>query len=76
MASDARRVFMRDLTDGAHGRRFNVEKTPTDGWRIRDERDSKVVRNVTYDDWHRVELAIKGFSAEAAQLKRHGWHDR
>jgi hypothetical protein len=28
---------------------------------------------VTYPDWHRVELAIRGFSAEASQLTQKGW---
>jgi len=31
------------------------------------------VRQVTYGDWHRVELAIRGFSVEAWQLKQQGW---
>ena len=40
---------------------------------IREQRDAEVVRQVVYGDWHRVELAIRGFSAEAWQLKQRGW---
>jgi hypothetical protein len=74
MHSRSRVVFSRNLTDGSHVRRFDVEKAPTDGWQIREERDDDV-RQVTHRDWHRVERAIMGFTAEAAQLTELGWHD-
>ena len=73
MKDMAQRVFSRGLTDGSHMRRLDVERSPSEGWRIREERDAKVVRQVTYADWHRVELAIRGFSAEAAELTKSGW---
>ena len=66
-------VFSLILTDGAHRRHFAVERAPQLGWRIRDESDAQVIRQATFDDWHRVELAIRGFTAEAAILTRHGW---
>jgi len=66
-------VFSSRLTDGNHVRRFEVDREPSEGWRIREERDSEVVRQVIYGDWHRVELAIRGFAVEAAQLTRNGW---
>ena len=66
-------VFSMNLTDGAHWLRFAVERAPELGWRIREEADAQVIRQVTFDDWHRVELAIRGFSAKAANLTRHGW---
>jgi len=75
MHSTSRVVFSRNLTDGSHVRRFDVEKAPKEGWQIRDERDDDV-RQVTRHDWHRVELAIMGFTAEAAELKERGWEDQ
>jgi len=66
-------VFSLILTDGAHRRHFAVERAPQLGWRIRDESDDEVIRQVIFDDWHRVELAIHGFTAEAAIMARHGW---
>jgi len=74
MSSPARAVFSLDLTDGAHHRRFAVERAPNLGWHVREEADAEVVRQVTLDDWHRVELAIRSFTVEAEQLTRLGWH--
>ena len=71
--STYQRVYSRSVTDGGHVLRIDVDREPTHGWRIREERDSKVVRQVTCEDWHRVELTIRGFTAEAAQLTKQGW---
>lgn len=68
-------VFSRSLTDGAHQRCFAVERMPDFGWRVREEADTTIVRQATYDDWHRVELAIRGFALEAAALTRLGWRE-
>lgn len=72
-SATVQRVFSRRLTDGSHVRRFDVERAPEHGWRIREERDAEVVRQVTIGDWHRVELAIRGFSVEASELTKKGW---
>jgi hypothetical protein len=69
------------LTRDRHGRRFTVTIT-REGWAVREERDSLVVRNVTYTDWHRVERAMQlfeqgrgddryGGSADGADAGRH-----
>jgi hypothetical protein len=73
MANKAQRVFSRELTDGAHVHRLDVERTADHAWQIREQRDDVIVRHVTNADWHRVELAISGFSAEAVQLTQRGW---
>ena len=73
MDNTSQRVFSRGLTDGSHTRRFDVERAPNEGWRVREQRDTEIVRQVVYGDWHRVELAIRGFSVEAWQLKQQGW---
>jgi hypothetical protein len=75
MPATAVRVFSRSLTDGAHYRRFAVERSSTLGWSVREEADATIVRQATYDDWHGIELAIRGFALEAAALTRLGWHD-
>ena len=75
MGSQPRRVFARDLTDGFHHRHFAVERASEVGWQVLEESETEVIRQITYDDWHRVELAIRGFSLEAAELKRRGWHE-
>ena len=75
MGSNSRHVFSRDLTDGSHHRRFAVERASDLGWSVREESDTEVIRQITYDDWHRVELAIRGFTVEAAELTRRGWRE-
>lgn len=75
MPATAVRVFSRSLTDGAHYRRLAVERSTELGWSVREESDTTIVRQATYDDWHRVELAIRGFALEAAALTRLGWRD-
>jgi hypothetical protein len=69
------RVFSRRLKQGEHSRRFSVDMDPALGWQVQDQRDAEPVRRKTYDDWHRVELAIFRFALEAAQLAREGWQE-
>jgi len=39
-------------------RRIIVTRAAKLGWEVREERDDRVVRLVTYTDWHRVERAL------------------
>ena len=64
MNNTAQSVFSSGLTDGSHTLRFDVERTPNEGWRVREQRDAEVVRQVVYGDWHRVELAIRGSASK------------
>ena len=48
-----------------HTRRATVTRAD-EGWLFREEDDSKLVRQVTYTDWHRVERAIRAFEAVPA----------
>jgi hypothetical protein len=69
-------LYSKQLTDGAHVCSLVVGRTTqNDGWIVREALDEQVVKEVTYHDWHRVELAIEGFSAETSRLKREGWRD-
>jgi hypothetical protein len=47
----------------AHGRRFSVTTTPA-GWVVREEHEDRIVRDVTYRDWHRVERAVANFERQ------------
>jgi hypothetical protein len=73
MAQGQSNVYAKHLSQGEHSRDFTVLLDPGVGWLVRDERDAQPVRTKTYDDWHRVELAITRFALEAARLKREGW---
>jgi hypothetical protein len=66
-------MYARLLRKAAHVRRFSIHDTGTSGWQVLDEQDTKVVKSVLYDDWHRVERAKAAFAAEASQLRDAGW---
>lgn len=55
-------------------RRYSIAATDT-GWEVREERDSKIVRKVNYQDWHRVERARRSISIELDVLQRQGWSE-
>lgn len=53
-------------------RRYSIAATD-DGWEVREEIDSKLVRHVHYHDWHRVERAERSFTIKLGELKADGW---
>jgi hypothetical protein len=57
----------------AQTRRFSIVDTGSDGWEVREEQNTRVVRIVRYDDWHRVERALLQFAREAMELRASGW---
>ena len=56
-------MVTREHRDGAHIRKFTVTRGLV-GWDVREERDSEVVRRMTYTDWHRVERALRVFDLQ------------
>jgi hypothetical protein len=66
-------MYNRLLRKAAHTRRFIIRNTDTSGWEVRDEKDSRIVKSVLYDDWHRVERAKAAFAMEASLLRETGW---
>jgi hypothetical protein len=44
--------------------------TTDDGWELREERDSQVVRQTHFQDWHRVERATRSISNTLDDLRR------
>ena len=49
--------------------------TTDDGWELREERDSQVVRQAHFQDWHRVERATRSISIELDDLRTKGWSE-
>jgi hypothetical protein len=66
-------MFTRAVTHSGHVRRFTVSDLGQDGWEVRVEHDSAVVRQLCYSDWHRVERALGMMEMEVSQLERSGW---
>jgi hypothetical protein len=68
-------MFTSQLTQAGHTRSFSVERVADDGWEVRIEQDSRVVRQARYTDWHRVERALLRIEQEVRELHDLGWRD-
>lgn len=66
--------FQKSLKNQEQTRRYSIVATD-DGWEVREERDSEVVRTVHYQDWHRVERARRSIALELDDLQRQGWSE-
>lgn len=67
------RMFTKELKQDGHSRRFTIQESPAEGWEVREEADSRLVRVVQYRDWHRVERARMRIDAEVSKLEDGGW---
>lgn len=65
-------AFIKLLKNGSHERRFSIRPTGG-GWEVREEEDSRVIRQARYTDWHRVERARRAFALEMIDLRQKGW---
>ena len=62
----------RSLTSHGHLHRFIVTKDQQ-GWDVREEEDSAILRRSHREDWHRVERDVQLFEIRTLALKRAGW---
>ena len=69
-------MFAKELTQAGHTRRFTISEAGNDGWEVRVEQDSQVIRRVRYTDWHRVERAVQMLSLQVSELEENGWQER
>lgn len=65
-------AFTKSLRHEQHTRRYVIVPSHT-GWDVREELDSRVVRQANYTDWHRVERARRAFTIEVRDLQSKGW---
>lgn len=65
-------MFTRELRQAGHVRRFMI-RDARHGWEVREEQDSRVVRQVCYNDWHRVERALLVMQQQVHELEKSGW---
>ena len=49
-----------------------IETRAAGGWDVLEEQDRRVVREVHYDDWHRVERQLNVFAMRVEILKNEG----
>ncbi len=68
-------MFAKELSQAGHTKRFSVTEAGSEGWEVRVDEDSHVVRRVCYTDWHRVERALLILSLQVSELEENGWRE-
>jgi hypothetical protein len=66
-------MFAKELTNAGHIRRFTIRDEGPEGWEVRVEQDSTILRRICYNDWHRVERALITLALEVSDLEHGGW---
>jgi hypothetical protein len=68
-------MFAKELRQAGHTKRFTISQAGSEGWEVRVEQDSHVVRRVCYTDWHRVERAAQLMALQVSELEESGWRE-
>jgi hypothetical protein len=66
-------MFAKELRQEGHTRKFSIKERGRDGWEVREEQDDRVLKQVCYTDWHRVERALTIFNLQIDELETRGW---
>ena len=66
-------MFTRELKFAGHIRRFTIREGAEEGWEVREEADSEIVRVQQYRDWHRLERARMRIDQQVSELEHEGW---
>ena len=65
-------MFAKTIRKADYVRHYSIQRTAA-GWEVRTEQNSEAVRRVCYQDWHRVERALRVFILEVDSLEQDGW---
>ena len=65
-------AFTQKLQHLDHTLHYSIVSTD-EGWELREERDSQLVRQAHLHDWHRVERATRVIAIEVDDLRTKGW---
>ena len=68
-------MFAKELAQAGHIKRFTISQAGSAGWEVKVEQDSRVVRQVLYTDWHRVERAAQMMTLQVIELEENGWRE-
>ena len=66
-------MFELRLSRADHVRQYSIVAAAPSGWDVRCQEDQTLCRLDHYEDWHRVERALKAFQLEVSRLSEHGW---
>ena len=61
-------MFEKKLTHHGHTTRFSVTEGG-EGWEVRVEEDSRLIRRACYTDWHRVERAVSKMTVRSIRAR-------
>jgi hypothetical protein len=70
-SDEACHMFTREFVSAGRISRFTVTRGPQ-GWHVREEHDTTVVRSLNLEDWHRVERAIQRFEQSRPERAKQG----
>jgi hypothetical protein len=68
-------MFAKELKQAGHTKRFTISQAGAEGWEVREEQDSHILRQVFYQDWHRVERAAQIMAMRVSELQENGWQE-
>jgi hypothetical protein len=68
-------MFAKELKQAGHTKRFTISQAGPEGWEVREEQDSHIVKQVFYQDWHRVERAAQIMTLRVSELQENGWQE-
>jgi hypothetical protein len=68
-------MFAKELKQAGHTKRFTISEAGAEGWEVREEQDSHIVKQVFYQDWHRVERAAQIMTLRVSELEQNGWQE-
>ena len=74
MIQNLRAMFELSLSRADHVRKYSIVAVAPSGWEVRCQEDQTTCRLDHYEDWHRVERALKAFQMEVRRLSETGWH--
>ena len=60
-------MLTREFVHDGHTHRVTLTRSEA-GWAVREERDDRVVRDINYTDWHRVERALQMFELKGQEV--------
>jgi hypothetical protein len=66
-------MFVKELRQAGHVRRFSIKRLEESGWEVCDVQDERILRQTYYTDWHRVERAVSMFTILIDDLESRGW---
>jgi len=66
-------MYTKELKHGDQVRRFSIREAASEGWEVREEADSRLVKQTHIRDWHRLERARMRIDEQVTDLESRGW---